>query len=294
MRRSHVTLACLGVASACCISCVDTDALENKLTDLESKVEALEQEAVKINENAISAYKMINGGQLVMAVNAYENGTVYSLDLSDGSAINIYLSEEGEGITPIAGADADGNWVYSIDGGATFSQVEGGTAQTAPEFRVNSDYVWEMSTDGGESWKAVTDADGNKMIANTGGFSDSFFESVTYDEASKTLTLGLATGQEVKIPVQSLSMAVTGYTAGMTVDGSLTLDVTFTDDVAEAIVMRCPEGWRVQITEEGKFIVTAPADGAAGTYEVEIWLQSEASETSAPHINKFKFEFSLE
>ena len=66
-----MTIACLGAGALGWTSCVDTEALESKLTDLEGKAEALEQRAAEINSNAISAYKMIKEGQLVMAVNAH-------------------------------------------------------------------------------------------------------------------------------------------------------------------------------------------------------------------------------
>ena len=269
-----MTIACLGAGALGWTSCVDTEALESKLTDLEGKVEALEQEAQKVNDNAIAAYRMINGGQVVMAVNAYENGTVYSLDLSDGSTIDIYLSEEEEGITPIIGVDESGKWVYSVDGGSTFQNIEATgdnqLADTPPQIRVNNDSVWEISTDGGATWTEVTDANGNKVPANTGAFSDSFFESVSYDDESGKLSLGLATGQNVEISVcKALSMTVEGYNEGMPINGTAEFDVTFSDDVADAIVRTYPEGWRIQITDEGKFIVTPPATCEEGEYAVD-------------------------
>ena len=290
-----MTIACLGAGALGWTSCVDTEALESKLTDLEGKAEALEQRAAEINSNAISAYKMIKEGQLVMAVNAHENGTVYSLDLSDGSTIDIYLTENDEGITPIVGVDEDGNWIYSVDGGANFITVEtSGTipvAKAAPQFRANNDSVWEISTDGGNTWTVVTDSDGNKMMANS-SFSDSFFESVSYDEEAGSLVLGLATGEVVTMPVyQSLTMIVTGYEENMSISPGeeKTFDVTFSDDVADATIRICPEGWRVRITEENKLIINAPAGDLRGTdYLIEIWLQSEEQ-----YIRKYQFRFTL-
>ena len=294
MRKIFMTIACLGAGALGWTSCVDTEALESKLTDLEGKAEALEQRAAEINSNAISAYKMIKEGQLVMAVNAHENGTVYSLDLSDGSTIDIYLTENDEGITPIVGVDEDGNWIYSVDGGSTFMKMEatGNTepATVPPQIRVNDDSVWEFSTDGGITWTEVTDADGNKVPANTGGFSDSFFESVKYDETNGKLVLGLATGEEVEITVsQALSMTVEGYEEGMAISAgtSLELDVTFSEDVTNAVVMAYPDGWRIQITEEGKFIIT-PSVSEEGEHIVEIWLQSAEPEK---YIRKYRFSF---
>ena len=294
MRKIFMTIACLWAGALGWTSCVDTEALESKLTDLEGKAEALEQRAAEINSNAISAYKLITEGQIVMEVNAHDNGTVYSLELSDGSTIDIYLTENDEGITPIVGVDEDGNWIYSVDGGSTFMKMEatGNTepATVPPQIRVNDDSVWEFSTDGGITWTEVTDADGNKVPANTGGFSDSFFESVKYDETNGKLVLGLATGEEVEITVsQALSMTVEGYEEGMAISAgtSLELDVTFSEDVTDAVVMAYPDGWRIQITEEGKFIIT-PSVSEEGEHIVEIWLQSAEPEK---YIRKYRFSF---
>ena len=295
MRKFYLTAACLAAASGW-ISCVDTEELESKLQNLEDKTAVLEQRASEINGNAISAYKMITEGQIVMAVNAHDgNNTVYRLDLSDGSTIDIYIAQNGKGITPVVGVDEQGNWIYSVDGGNSFQTVtasgETAIANTAPLFRANNDSIWEISTDGGNTWTEVTDADGNRMPANS-SFTDSFFESASYDETSGELVLGLATGQEVTIPVyRSLTMEVAGYEDGMGLrpGEEKSFDVTFSEDVVDATIRVCPEGWRVRITEDNKFIVTATSADIRGESQlIEVWLMSDKQ-----YIRKYKFSFIL-
>ena len=295
MRKFYLTAACLAAASGW-ISCVDTEELESKLQNLEDKTAVLEQRASEINGNAISAYKMITEGQIVMAVNAHDgNNTVYRLDLSDGSTIDIYIAQDGKGITPVVGVDEQGNWIYSVDGGNSFQTVtasgETAIANTAPLFRANNDSIWEISTDGGNTWTEVTDADGNRMPANS-SFTDSFFESASYDETSGELVLGLATGQEVTIPVyRSLTMEVAGYEDGMGLrpGEEKSFDVTFSEDVVDATIRVCPEGWRVRITEDNKFIVTATSADIRGESQlIEVWLMSDKQ-----YIRKYKFSFIL-
>ena len=282
MRKIYLTIASLAAASVGWISCTDTEELDSRLTEMEGVAGNLEQMIADINENAISAYKIIKEGGVIMSVHAHENGTVYRLDLSDGSAIDIHIASDGTGVTPIIGVNPEGEWIYSIDGGNEFNVIghsgDTGTAKAAPQFRVNADSVWELSTDGGLTWKEVTDAHGNKMPANTGKFTDSFFESADYDEENGKLILGLATGENIEIPIsKSMTMTVTGYTEGMTINfgETLTLPVTFSEDVEDVTIRQCPEGWRVRITEDGNFMVTVPASGEETEYTVTVWLQSE-------------------
>ena len=290
--KFYLATACFAALVLGLSSCTNTEALESELSDLEGRAEALEKTVSQVNDNAISAYTLITGGQIVMEVNAHDNKTVYSLELSDGSSIDIYITAEGEGITPIVGVDEDGRWIYSIDGGTTFTVVEGTeedpVANSIPQFRVNSDYVWEISIDGGATWSEVTDADGNKMAANP-DFSSSFFTSADYDEESGELVLVLATGQTVNIPVyQDNTMTVEGYEENMYIGPgeTITMGVTFSEDVADATIRVCPDGWRVQITEEGKFLVTAPLSGTEGENTVEIWLLSDQQ-----YIRRYTFSF---
>lgn len=291
--KFYLATACLAVLAAGAVSCVNTDDLESRLDGIEDKVEALEEVVRQINDNAIAAYTLITEGQIVMDVHAYDDGTLYRIDMSDGSSIDIYVAEDGGGITPVIGVDENGNWIYSIDGGTEWTTVDG-TASATPQFRVNTDGAWEISTDGGTVWTEVTDENGNKMMANSGTFSDSFFTSVEYSQEDGTLDIVLATGESISIPVyQSLTMEVSDYEEGMSIllGQELTFDVTFSDDVADAIVKTCPDGWRVQITEEGQFIVTGPSSKTGeGEYTVEIWLQSAEPEQ---YIRKYRFTFNF-
>lgn len=300
IHKFYLETACLAALAAGAVSCVDTGDLESRIDGLEDRVETLEETVRQVNENAITAHTLFTGGMIIMDVKAYsktgdtggeEEALIYQIDFSDGSSFNIYIAEDGGGITPMIGIDGNGNWIYSIDGGTEWSTVEGASSAT-PQVRVNSGGVWEISTDNGTTWDEITDADGNKVAANTTVFSDSFFTKVEEDEDGN-LVLGLATGQEITIPVyQELQMTVDeNYTEGMNImtGQTLTFNVEFSEDVAEAIVRTCPEGWRVQITEEGKFMVTGPASGTQeGDYTVEIWLQSAEPEK---YIRKHKFSF---
>ena len=293
IKNFYLKIACLATAILCAASCVDTGELESQLSGLEDRVSALEQTASKVNENTIAIYSMLVEGNIIMEVKAHENGTVYSLELSDGSSVDIYISETGEGITPVIGVDENGDWIYSLDG-EEFLPVPGmdedGMGSAIPQFRVSENFVWEISTDGGATWTSLEDSEGNSIPANP-GFSESFFTSVSYN-GEDGLELGLATGETVTIPVyQELRMTVDGYEDGATIaaGGILQYDVTFSEDVADAIIMQYPENWRVRITEEGEFIIESSLDQQAGKEEkVTVWLQSAEG-----YIRSYRFTFTV-
>ena len=85
--KFYLATACLAVLAAGAVSCVNTDDLESRLDGIEDKVEALEEVVRQINDNAIAAYTLITEGQIVMDVHAYDDGTLYRIDMSDGSSI---------------------------------------------------------------------------------------------------------------------------------------------------------------------------------------------------------------
>ncbi len=291
MRKFYVTMACLGLAALGWTSCVDTEALESQLTDLEGRAEALEERVAEINENAIATYNLIVEGQIVMDVRAYENGQIYAIDLSDGSTINIYVDENGEGISPVLGIDENGEWYYTM--GKYIEEPVSLNVTGVPQVRVNTDNIWEISADGGQTWEEIKDDNGNRIPANANS-SDSFFTSVEIDENKENITLGLATGESVKIPVfQSLTMELAGFDEDPVIrfGQEKTYDVKFSEDVADAIVMQYPEGWRIRIEETAdgeQMTVTPPASGTNGEFLVEIWLKSDEQ-----YIRKYKFPFLL-
>lgn len=286
MKRIYqiITIAAAAWALA---ACTDTASIESELAGLEDRTAELEKEAAKINSNAISIRKLLDETLKVVSWEEREDGTGYDLGISDGTTVSIYVSEDGGGIVPVIGIDAEGNWTVSLDG-KDFSVIEGSvnafiTESAIPEVRVGKDGYWEISINGGKDFIQITDSDGRPVPAQMTGATDSFFTDVSYDQAAGKLDIILADGRELDIPVLDiLDMEIGGYTEDGTViclGEELHFPVTFSDDVAEAFCS-CPDGWRVQIaeTEDGtgqELIITGPASGSAGEYTVKIYLQSD-------------------
>ena len=280
MKLMTVPLAA-GILAASC----DTSSLESDLAALEDRTTALENAAAQINGNIIAARAILDGGLSILGCTEREDGTGYDLELSDGSTVSINVGNDGNGVTPVIGIDEEGNWTVRIGNGEP-QPIEGssnafGEDSPAPMVQVNADGIWQISTDGGQSWKDITDSEGNPAYASASALTDSFFTSVEYDAASGSLKITLADGRELKLAVLDiLTMTAEGYDEGeetICLNEALHYPVTFSEDVAEALCT-CPDGWRVQLTDTDdgqELIVTGPSSGASGEYVVRIWLQSE-------------------
>lgn len=301
MRNLYLKITCLAAAASGWMSCADTASLESQLTDLESRVEALEEQVTRINSNATAAYILHTGGLVVMDVHAYSDNTVYQLDMSDGSTVTIYIAEDGQGVTPTIGLDQDGNWTLQIWDDIEPQIIEG--SQNAggiiPTIGVDAEGYWQLSTDGGNTWEYIPDAE-NKIKATGESITDSFFESVDYNEENQTLDIIMASGESLSLNVheEEIRMTVTDFDMEkgepIYLNESKMFNATFTEDVADAYFASVPENWnaRIEELEDGRhqFTVTAPGTAGAGTdyYSVVVYLES-----AEKHLRAYTFKFTL-
>ena len=297
MKHIYPVTTAVAVTILGSVSCVDTSQLESDLSGLENRVAAIETTVSKVNDNIIAAYTLYESGLIIMAVHSFDNGTVYRLDMSDGTSVDLHIAtEDGKGITPVIGIDADGNWTVAYGEGAEAEIIPGMPSEgLTPRLGVSEAGNWQISYDGGSSWEDITDGDGNPFPATGTSLTDSFFTDIVYNEENGTIDIVTADGQELSLNVHSgiITMEVEGYEDGRTIllDESLHFYAKFSPDVVNAYP-ECPEGWRVQITETGdgrqEIIVTAPSEGIEGNYEITVYLQSEEK-----YLRAYTFTFHL-
>lgn len=297
MKRIYPITTAVAATFLGIISCVDTSQLESDLSGLEERVAAIEETVSKVNDNVIAAYTLYESGLVVMAVHSFDNGTVYRLDMSDGSSVDLHLAtEDGKGATPVIGIDTEGNWTVALGEDAEPEVIPGMPSEgPTPQLRVSGEGNWQISTDGGSSWGNLTDKNGNPFPATGSSLTDSFFTDVVYDNEDRTLDITMSDGRALSLNVYSdiITMEVEGYEDGRTIllNESLYFYAKFSSDVAAAYT-ECPDDWRVRITEaeDGRqeIIVTAPADGMEGDYDVAVYLQSEEK-----YLRTYTFTFHL-
>lgn len=144
-----------------------------------------------------------------MKITAYteENSGHCLLSLENGHVMTIYLESElvTKSSIPVVGIDADGYWVYELDGRTenligTDGQPVPALSSTGkeiqtPQFRVGTKKFWEVSYDG-TNWTKI----GIRQVWDTekeAAPAFSPFAGYVVDESAKTVTLSLRCGEAV-------------------------------------------------------------------------------------------------
>ena len=277
-RLLKMLLAFASVA-AVTVSCIDKDAIDDRLNSLEDRIAALEKSVAAANDNAIAQSALLKDSTLIVGLSEFEGG--YTLELSDGTTVKVTYGDKLPGITPIVGIDADGRWVMSIDNGKTFSVIPGCStpfpAQAAtPQIKVDAEGYWCYSIDGGNSWTRIVNAEGKPISATDGKVVASmktYFQEVIYNAAEGSMAFTLIDGSTFSVPVvSSFFLTVKDFNGYIASGESVNYSVEY-GDVAETAV-QAPEGWAV-ILSENQLSVSAPASLNEGDeYTVNIFLVS--------------------
>ena len=170
-KRLLTMLLVFATSAAIMTSCIDKDAMNERLDGIEDRIAALESSVIAANDNAIALSALLKESTLIVGLTESEGG--YVLELSDGTTVNVTYGDKLPGITPIIGIDADGRWIMSVDNGETFSVIPGcATAFPAqavtPKINIDAEGYWCYSIDGGKSWTRITDAEGKPISATDG------------------------------------------------------------------------------------------------------------------------------
>ena len=264
-------------AAAVMVSCIDKEAMDDRLNSIEDRIEVLEEAVIAANDNAIALSALLKESTLIVGLSEFDGG--YTLELSDGTTVNVTYGDKLPGVTPIVGIDSAGRWVMSIDNGETFSVIPGCAtafpAQAAtPQIKIDAEGYWCYSIDGGKSWTRITDAEGKPISATDGkevASVKTYFQEVVYNATEGIMTFTLIDGSTFSVPVVStFFLTVKDFNGTIAAGQTINYEVEY-GDVAETAV-QAPEGW-VVILSENQLSVTAPAS-AEGTHTVNIFLVS--------------------
>ena len=254
--------------SALVLSCAKADKLDNRVSELETEVAALEESVGRFNSNAHALHMVSSGSRFIKEVVRYDYG--YTLEFTDGTSCKVFFGSEAPSKDPMLSIDEHGRWLVSMDGGKEYLPIEGASNAYAqdgltPQFRVQ-DELWQVSVDGGKSWVTMP---GNPSSVL------SFFRSVVYDESKGVLTLVLSDGKEVSVTIaEPCSMEITGYQGGSQVLPGETYQYGIkVKDVAE-VIPRLPSGWTLEIKND-KMTISVPSSAQPGEVTLTLILVSD-------------------
>ena len=180
----------IAAAAAACVK-FDDSGIQSELSDIKSRLSALEQKA---NTDIAGLWEIVNalkGGITISSIG--ETDDAWIIIFSNGKTAT--LSKGGAGSTPVVGVRQDTDGIYywtlhgqwMLDSGGNKLPVSG-TPGITPQLKIEGG-DWYVSTDGGKTW--------TKLGKATGEDGDAFFKDVTWDDDYVYLTL--SNGTKIKL-----------------------------------------------------------------------------------------------
>ena len=284
--KDMINKTSLAAALFCLLmSCSDINAIRDSIKDQNDRLSALENALEKVNDNTLAISELMGGKVLITGfedvTDSGGNVIGYVLELSDGQKVEVTFGDRLDALVPVIGIDAEGRFIYSMDGGKTFAPVEGAANAfsedgASPEIRLDDDGYWIVSVDGGNEWTRMLDSNGlpvNAFSVNSSG-GNTFFSNVWFDAESGVMHFELKTGEKLEIPVQNtVTFTVSHYVADeeICLGEEMKYPVDYTN-VKQAF-FSVPDGWRA-VLDEDYLYVYAPEAGSAGKYEIVLTLVS--------------------
>lgn len=188
------------------LSACSLDEVRQDIDALENRVAALEEWQASLNSDILALKQLVAGLEernLITSVTpVLEQGVEvgYRITFQTGDPIVIYHGEDSSYIPLFGVAENDaGDYCWTLDG--EFIKDKNGnlipaSSGIAPQVRINSDKIWEISTDGGQTWKST----GVPATGEKGDTGDALFADIDCTTDPESVTFTLADGTVLVIP----------------------------------------------------------------------------------------------
>lgn len=188
------------------LSACSLDEVRQDIDALENRVAALEEWQASLNSDILALKQLVAGLEernLITSVTpVLEQGVEvgYRITFQTGDPIVIYHGEDSSYIPLFGVAENDaGDYCWTLDG--EFIKDKNGnlipaSSGIAPQVRINSDKIWEISTDGGQTWKST----GVPATGEKGDTGDALFADIDCTTDTESVTFTLADGTVLVIP----------------------------------------------------------------------------------------------
>ena len=265
--------------AVCLVACTNIDDLEDDVDALKKRVTALETQVRDINSNTEALRELYNEGTFI--TNIEEKSDSYTLTLSNGKTVNLYMKNDNNLLCPIIGIDSEGYWTVLYNKNETPERLTvngqpvkaNGESGKTPTFNVDSEGYWQVSYDGGKNYSYIYKEGTTDKVSATGDGSapaeDKNFKSVTVENNELVLVLAGEDAPTIRIPIISdfeCSFAAEDLEQIQEFSAGETKEFTMTMRGVKNTMITAPEGWSAKFSKEaGKenvLIVTAPASSA--------------------------------
>lgn len=252
---------CMAMCGVALSSCYNDDDLKDSISGLEERVGKLEASLQNVQSD-ISTLKTLADAlaqnKTISSVLENEDGS-YTIRFSDKTEVSIRNGEDGEDAPQITVIENEEDGVYywgmtAANGTKTFLQDGKGNKMpvtaAAPQIRINKETKeWEISTDGGKTWKSTGVYASGEATGDTSLFTEvSQDDDYAYFTLKDGTVLKLLKSKELKCGILSGKQ----YFA----NGEKKVIAVEMSGISKYTVTK-PDGWKVALSGKG-LEITAP------------------------------------
>ena len=259
-------------------ACDDRDEIRDDINALSARLDALQVEFDKLNDNISTFYNLATGKTYFTSYTQDEKGN-YTLKLSDGTSWTVYGGLP-EGDLPVITINEEGKWIFSYEGEETelgSALPTAGKDGSTPKMSVNEEGFWCYQIGDGE----IQRVPGPYNVAEVDKINPSIFEDVKVDsDNSNVLQFKLHDSEEyVNIALLGgLDMTFSNFSNDehkVTATTPLTLTAT---SMEVATVVISPTPFEVKLTDAESLTISIPTGVtvSAGEYTIYFEIYNEA------------------
>ena len=260
-------------------ACDDRDEIREDINALSARLDALQVEFDKLNDNISTFYSLATGKTYFTSYTQDEKGN-YTLKLSDGTSYTVYGGMP-EGELPVVTINEEGKWIFSYNGEEIELKDEVGNPATANPVDGKSGSTPKMSVDEEGYWcyqigdGAVQRVPGPYNVAEVDKINPSIFEEVKVKEGNNNVLQFKPYGSDSYVEVALLGgldrtfpdEPAGGYKVRASSPSSLTLTVNL-KEVSDVVISPTPLEVELTDAQTDNLTIKAPATVSAGEYTV--------------------------
>lgn len=263
-------------------ACDERDEIRDDINALSARLDALQVEFDKLNDNISTFYNLATGKTYFTSYTQDEKGN-YTLKLSDGTSWTVYGGLP-EGDLPVITINEEGKWIFSYNGEEIELKDEAGNPATAfpvdgengltPKMSIGEDGCWYYQIGDGEPQIVP----GPYNVAKVGKINPSIFDVVQADTEHNVLKFKLY-GSDEFVDIALLGGLDMKFPEGEhkvnAIPLTLTADLT---EVATVVISPTPLDVKLTDAESGNLTISIPSGATvpAGKYTIYFEIYNEA------------------
>lgn len=248
-------------------ACDDRDEIRDDINDLSARLDALQVEFDKLNDNISTFYSLASGKTYFTSYTQDEKGN-YTLKLSDGTSYTVYGGMP-EGELPVVTINEEGKWIFSYEG----ENIELGSALPidgkdglTPKMSVDEEGFWCYQIGDGE----IQRVPGPYNVAAVDKINPSIFEDVKVDSDNSNVLQFKLYGSDEYVNIALLGGLDMTFPEGdytVSVSSPLTLTAIL-KEVATVVISPTPLNVTLTDEESNNLKITVSEEIATGKYPI--------------------------